>query len=101
MTVHQHHRKKPPRRIASTAACQHCGSPYNFGERVGDWHEVTTVFFVVCAACGAAGPKAETEAEAVAAWAHSAAAIPLEEATPPNGWVTAPEPPNAPLPDEG
>jgi hypothetical protein len=86
---HHHGKRKPPRRIASLVACKHCGSPYNFGEKVGDWHEVETVFFVVCTACGAAGPKAATAAEAVTGWEHSAAPISIKEAPPTPGWNEA------------
>ena len=79
---HKHH-KKPPRRIASKGACPHCGSPYNFGMRIGDWDEIDTRYHVACAVCGATGPTAETRHEAVTAWEHRAQPIPLSEADAP------------------
>lgn len=81
--------KKPPRKIASPAACKFCGSPYNIGERVGDWHEVETIFYVTCATCGASGPKADTQAAALEGWEARAAPIPLDKADPPPGWSRA------------
>jgi len=65
--------KAPMRRLASSVPCKFCGSPRNIGERVGDWQGEEGIFFVVCEDCGAAGPKAATQAEAITAWEHNRA----------------------------
>ena len=96
-----HHAHKPARRLASKAACPHCGSPYNYGQKMTDWQDVQAAYWVTCAGCGATGPKAETQAEALTAWEYRAPPVSLEDAPRPDGWDLTPPDEKAEAKDAG
>ena len=63
-----HRHRQPAYKIASSAACPFCGSPWNYGVEFRDWGDVSSRKNVTCSRCGASGPTGATEAEAVAGW---------------------------------